>query len=113
MASNNDSRMKYIQLTTLGQQEVQRLPDCQREQISHLFSKLTPTEVEALSQALVQIRNQLTKANDVVTIRSFNILFRDIKRYITLSAIYQKLFLLMWIKLSMNLSIAIIRRRTV
>lgn len=31
VASNNDSRMKYIQLTTLGQQEVQRLTDCQRE----------------------------------------------------------------------------------
>lgn len=71
VASNNDSRMKYIQLTTLGQQEVQRLTDCQREQISQLFSKLTPTEVEALCQVLVQIRNQLTKANDVVTIRSF------------------------------------------
>ena len=69
--SHTDSRIRYIRLTELGQKEFNRLSDIQNNHISAIFNKLNESDQEAVWQAMVMIRNKLSDANDVITIRPF------------------------------------------
>ena len=69
--STTDSRIRYIRLTELGRREFNRLSDIQSNQISAIFNKLSDPDQQAVWQALVMIRNKLSDANDVITIRPF------------------------------------------
>lgn len=69
--SRTDSRVRYIQLTELGRKEFNRLSDIQSAQIKILFQKLEDADCQAVLDAMVLIRNKLSDANDVITIRPF------------------------------------------
>ena len=71
MPSQTDSRIRYIRLTTLGHKEINRLSDIQSNQISAIFNKLSEEDQETVWEAMVMIRNKLSDANDVITIRPF------------------------------------------
>lgn len=69
--SQTDSRIRYIRLTQLGQKEINRLSDIQSNHIGAIFNKLSEADQQTVWQAMVMIRNRLSDANDVITIRPF------------------------------------------
>mgnify|MGYP002572065602 FL=1 len=69
--SQTDSRIRYIRLTELGQKEINRLSDIQSNDIGAIFNKLSEADQQTVWQAMVMIRNKLSDANDVITIRPF------------------------------------------
>jgi len=69
--SHADSRIWYIRLTELGRKEINRLSDIQSDRIGAVFNKLDEADQQSVWQALVLIRNKLSDANDVITIRPF------------------------------------------
>lgn len=69
--SKTDSRVWYIRLTDTGRQEFNKLSDIQSRQIQKLFQNLNEQDQEAVLTAMVTIRNKLSDANDVITIRPF------------------------------------------
>ena len=69
--SQTDSRVRYIRLTELGRREFNRLSDIQSAQIRKIFNKLEEKDLREVLDAMVMIRNRLSDANDVITIRSF------------------------------------------
>lgn len=69
--SQTDSRIRYIRLTELGQKEINRLSDIQNNYIGAIFNKLSESDQKDVWQAMVMIRNKLSDANDVITIRPF------------------------------------------
>ncbi len=69
--SQTDSRIRYIRLTELGQKEINRLSDIQSNYIGAIFNKLSEADQQTVWQAMVMIRNKLSDANDVITIRPF------------------------------------------
>ena len=70
--SQTDSRIRYIRMTQLGQREFNRLSDLQSNHIRAIFQKLDPADQQTVWQAMVMIRNKLSDANDVITIRPFH-----------------------------------------
>lgn len=70
--SQTDSRIRYVRLTELGRKEFNRLSDIQSNHIGAIFNKLDDTDRENVWQAMVMIRNKLSDANDVITIRPFS-----------------------------------------
>ncbi|MEE1086999.1 MAG: helix-turn-helix domain-containing GNAT family N-acetyltransferase [Schaedlerella sp.] len=71
--SQTDSRIRYIRLTELGRKEINRLSDIQGNHIGAIFNKLSEVDQQAVWQAMVMIRNKLSDANDVITIRPFTL----------------------------------------
>ena len=69
--SQTDSRIRYIRLTVLGRKEINRLSDIQSNHIGSIFNKLSEEDQQVVWQAMVLIRNKLSDANDVITIRPF------------------------------------------
>ncbi len=69
--SQTDSRVRYIRLTELGHKEINRLSDIQSNHIGAIFNKLSEEDQQAVWQSMVAIRNKLSDANDVITIRPF------------------------------------------
>ena len=69
--SRTDSRIRYIKLTELGRGEINRLNDIQNHHLGAIFDKLGETDQKEVWQAMVMIRNKLSDANDVITIRPF------------------------------------------
>ncbi|MBQ8597150.1 MAG: MarR family transcriptional regulator [Lachnospiraceae bacterium] len=69
--SQTDSRIRYIRLTELGRKEYNRLSDIQSNHISAIFNKLSDSDRQDVWQAMVMIRNKLSDANDIITIRPF------------------------------------------
>lgn len=69
--SNTDSRIRYIRLTDKGRQEFNRLSDVQSNQIRKIFQSLEEGDRDQVLAAMVMIRNKLSDANDVLTIRPF------------------------------------------
>ncbi len=69
--SQTDSRIRYIRLTQLGHKEINRLSDIQSNHIGAIFNKLSEQDQQTVWQSMVLIRNKLSDANDVITIRPF------------------------------------------
>lgn len=69
--SQTDSRIRYIRLTELGRKEINRLSDIQSNHIGAIFNKLSDEDQQTVWQSMVLIRNKLSDANDVITIRPF------------------------------------------
>ena len=69
--SQTDSRIRYVRLTELGRHEINRLSDIQSRQIGSIFPTLSKEDQQTVWQAMVLIRNKLSDANDVITIRPF------------------------------------------
>lgn len=69
--SKTDSRIRYIRLTELGQKEINRLSDILSNHIGAIFNKLSEEDQKTVWQSMVLIRNKLSDANDVITIRPF------------------------------------------
>ena len=69
--SQTDSRIRYIKLTETGRREINRLNDLQNHQLGSIFDKLKAADQTKVWQSLVMIRNKLSDANDVITIRPF------------------------------------------
>lgn len=69
--SQTDSRIRYIRLTELGRKEINRLGDIQSNRIGSIFNKLSEEDQQTVWQSMVLIRNKLSDANDVITIRPF------------------------------------------
>ncbi len=69
--SQTDSRIRYIRLTELGRKEINRLSDIQSTHIGAIFNKLSDEDQHTVWQSMVLIRNKLSDANDVITIRPF------------------------------------------
>ena len=69
--SHADSRIRYVRLTDLGRKEFNRLSDIQSNHIGAIFNKLSDDDQQDIWQAMVMIRNKLSDANDVITIRPF------------------------------------------
>ena len=69
--SHTDSRIRYVRLTELGRKEFNRLSDIQSNHIGAIFNKLSDDDQQDIWQAMVMIRNKLSDANDVITIRPF------------------------------------------
>ena len=69
--SHTDSRIRYVRLTDLGRKEFNRLSDIQSNHIGAIFNKLSEDDQQDIWQAMVMIRNKLSDANDVITIRPF------------------------------------------
>lgn len=69
--SRTDSRVRYIRLTEKGRREFNRLSDIQSSQIQKIFQQLSEPDQQAVLNAMVMIRNKLSDANDVITIRPF------------------------------------------
>lgn len=69
--SPTDSRVRYVRVTELGQKEINRLSDLQSDHIGAIFNKLSEEDQKIVWQAMVSIRNKLSDANDVITIRPF------------------------------------------
>lgn len=69
--SRTDSRVRYIRLTEKGRKEFNRLSDIQSSQIQKIFQQLSENDQQAVLSAMVMIRNKLSDANDVITIRPF------------------------------------------
>lgn len=70
--SSTDSRIRYIRLTELGRREINRLSDIQSHHIGAIFNKLSEGDQQLVWQSMVMIRNKLSDANDVITIRPFS-----------------------------------------
>lgn len=70
--SRTDSRVRYIRLTEKGRKEFNRLSDIQSTQIQKIFQQLSGDDQQAVLSAMVMIRNKLSDANDVITIRPFS-----------------------------------------
>lgn len=70
--SRTDSRVRYIRLTEKGRKEFNRLSDIQSTQIQKIFQQLNGDDQQAVLSAMVMIRNKLSDANDVITIRPFS-----------------------------------------
>lgn len=70
--SKTDSRVRYIRLTEKGRKEFNRLSDVQGAQIRKIFQQLNEYDQQAVLNAMVMIRNKLSDANDVITIRPFS-----------------------------------------
>ena len=70
--SQTDSRIRYVRLTELGRKEINRLSDIQNYHIGAIFNKLSEEDRQTVWQAIVLIRNKLSDANDVITIRPFS-----------------------------------------
>lgn len=79
--SKTDSRIRYIRLTELGRKEINRLSDIQSNHIGAIFNKLSEEDQQAVWESMVLIRNKLSDANDVITIRPFT--QRDIEYVIS------------------------------
>ena len=79
--SQTDSRIRYIRLTELGRKEINRLSDIQSNHIGAIFNKLSEEDQQAVWESMVLIRNKLSDANDVITIRPFT--QRDIEYVIS------------------------------
>lgn len=71
VSSKTDSRVKYIHMTDKGRTEYNRLSDIQSAQIEKIFEKIEEEDRDILLNAMVMIRNKLSDANDVITIRDF------------------------------------------
>lgn len=69
--SKTDSRVRYIRLTEKGRKEFNRLSDIQSSQIQKIFQQLNENDQQVVLSAMVMIRNKLSDANDVITIRPF------------------------------------------
>jgi len=69
--SRTDSRIRYVRLTELGRKEINTLSDIQSNHIGSIFNKLSEEDQQTVWQAMVLIRNKLSDANDVITIRPF------------------------------------------
>lgn len=69
--SKTDNRVRYIRLTERGRKEFNRLSDIQSTQIQKLFQQLGEQDQQTVLNAMVMIRNKLSDANDVITIRPF------------------------------------------
>lgn len=69
--SQTDSRIRYVRLTDLGRKEINRLSDIQSNHIGSIFNKLREEDQQIVWQSMVLIRNKLSDANDVITIRPF------------------------------------------
>ncbi len=69
--SQTDSRIRYVRLTELGRREFNRLSDIQSNRIGAIFNKLNDVDRESVWKAMVMIRNKLSDANDIITIRPF------------------------------------------
>ena len=69
--SQTDSRIRYIRLTELGRREIDRLSDIQSDRIGAIFNKLSGPDQQTVWRSMVLIRNKLSEANDVITIRPF------------------------------------------
>lgn len=69
--SKTDSRVRYIKLTETGRREFNHLSDIQSTQIQNIFQKLNDQDQQAVLNAMVLIRNKLSDANDVITVRPF------------------------------------------
>lgn len=69
--SHTDSRIRYIRLTELGRREINRLSDIQSNHIGAIFNKLSEDDQQTVWQSMILIRNKLSDANDVITIRPF------------------------------------------
>lgn len=69
--SQTDSRIRYIRLTELGRKEINRLGDIQSNRIGSIFNKLSEEDQQTVWQSMVLIRNKLSDANDMITIRPF------------------------------------------
>lgn len=69
--SEKDNRIRYIRLTDLGQKEINRLSDIQSNQIGAIFNKLNEEDQRIVWHSIVLIRNKLSDANDIITIRDF------------------------------------------
>lgn len=69
--SQTDSRIWYIRLTESGRREINRLNDIQNRQLEAIFNQLDEHDQTEIWRALVMIRNKLSEANDVITIRPF------------------------------------------
>lgn len=69
--SRTDSRIRYIRLTELGRREINRLSDIQSDGIGAIFGKLSQEDQQTVWRSMVLIRNKLSEANDVITIRPF------------------------------------------
>ena len=69
--SQTDSRIRYVRLTELGRKEINRLSDIQSNHIGSIFNKLSEEDQQVVWQSMVLIRNKLSDANDVITIRPF------------------------------------------
>lgn len=69
--SQTDSRIRYIRLTEFGQEEINHLSDVQNSHIDAIFNKLSEEDQHTVWQSIVLIRNKLSDANDVITIRPF------------------------------------------
>lgn len=69
--SLTDSRVRYVRLTEMGRKEFNRLSDIQNDHIGDIFNKLSETDQQTVWQAMVMIRNKLSEANDIITIRPF------------------------------------------
>ena len=69
--SSTDSRVRYIRLTETGRKEFNRLSDIQSTQISKIFCQLSEQDQKEILNAMVMIRNKLSDANDIITIRAF------------------------------------------
>ena len=70
--SKTDSRVRYIRLTETGRQEFNRLSDIQSVQIQKIFQQLSGHDQKEILDAMVMIRNKLSEANDIITIRPFS-----------------------------------------
>lgn len=66
-----DSRLRYIRLTAFGRKEFDRLSDVQNEHTAAIFNRLSEEDRQNVWQAMVMVRNKLSDANDVITIRPF------------------------------------------
>ena len=69
--STTDSRIRYIKLTETGRTEINHLNDIQSETLGSVFNRLAPADQTKIWEAMVMIRNKLSDANDVITIRPF------------------------------------------
>lgn len=69
--SQTDSRIRYIRLTESGRKEINRLSDIQSSHIGAIFNKLSEEDQQIVWQSMVLIRNKLSEANDIITIRPF------------------------------------------
>lgn len=69
--SQTDSRIRYIRLSDSGRREINRLNDIQNQQLGSIFNKLAEKDQMEVWRSIVMIRNKLSDANDVITIRPF------------------------------------------
>lgn len=69
--SDTDSRVRFIRLTEKGQEELNRITDLQKEATQRAFQALPQGDQDQLVENMVSVRNQLSRANDLVSFRPF------------------------------------------